>query len=112
MYEDSGYLVADELGKVYHPDSISGWFEAATAKAGLPRIRLHDCRHTSASLMLGNGEPVKTVSEVLGHASVAVTLGTYAHSLAGSHEKAGARLSASLLGLTVSALVSVSPRFG
>jgi integrase len=97
-YEDSGYLVADEMGRVYHPDSISGCFEAAAAKAGLPRIRLHDCRHTAASLMLGAGEPVKTVSEVLGHASVTVTLGTYAHSIPGSHEKAGARLSAALLG--------------
>ena len=97
-YEDSGYLVADELGKVYHPASISGWFEAATAKAGLPRVRLHDCRHAAASFMLGAGEPVKTVSEVLGHASVTVTLQTYAHSIPGSHEKAGARLSASLLG--------------
>jgi integrase len=97
-YENSGFLLADELGRAYHPESISGWFDTKAAEAGLPRIRLHDCRHTAATLMLAAGAPVKVVSEVLGHASVTTTLSIYAHVLPGMAEEAGARLSASLLG--------------
>ncbi len=97
-YEDNGYLVADELGRPYRPDTISGWFDLRVKETGLPRIRLHDCRHTSASLMLAAGVPVKVVSEMLGHANVSVTLSVYAHVMPGMAEEAGAALSASLLG--------------
>lgn len=97
-YEISGYLVADELGRPFRPDTISGWFDVHVATAGLPRIRLHDCRHTAASLMLAAGMPVKVVSEILGHASVTITLSVYLHVMPGMAEEAGAALSASLLG--------------
>jgi len=96
-YSDDGYVVADELGKPYHPDTVSGWFDDAAKDAGLPRIRLHDCRHTAASLMLSQGVPVKVVSEMLGHSSPTITLSIYAHVMPGMAEEAGAALSASLL---------------
>jgi integrase len=96
-YENDGYLCADELGHPYHPDTVSGWFESAVKKSGLRRIRLHDTRHTAASLMLASGVPVKVVSEMLGHASPTITLTIYAHVLPGMAEEAGAALSASLL---------------
>jgi Phage integrase family len=47
------------------------------AEARLPRIRLHDLRHTAATLMLGQGEHPKIVSEMLGHSTIAVTLDLY-----------------------------------
>lgn len=47
--------------------------------AGLPRIRFHDLRHTAASLMLGRGVHPKIVSEMLGHATIAITLDLYSH---------------------------------
>ncbi len=97
-YQEDGYLVADELGHPYHPDNVSGWFAARAEQVGLPRIRLHDCRHTAASIMLAAGTPVKVVSEILGHASPAITLSTYAHVLPGMAKEAGAAISASLLG--------------
>ncbi|MFO7172598.1 MAG: tyrosine-type recombinase/integrase [Bacillota bacterium] len=56
-------------------------FRAVLEKAGLPRIRFHDLRHTAATLMLDQGVPVHVVSRVLGHASVTVTLQVYAHVL-------------------------------
>lgn len=96
-YGRDGYLVADELGRPYHPDWISDRFDQLQAATDLPRIRLHDCRHTAASLMLGAGVPTKVVSELLGHASPTITLTTYAHVLPGMAEEAGAKLSASLL---------------
>jgi integrase len=97
-YEDGGWLVCDELGWPCHPDTLSGWFDDRIEVAKLRRIRLHDCRHTAASLMLKQGVPVKVVSEMLGHSSIAITLGIYGHVMPGMAEEAGAALSASLLG--------------
>jgi len=96
-YEDGHYLIADERGRPYYPESLSVWFGKRVTLLGLSRIRLHDTRHTAASLMLAAGEPVKVVSEMLGHSSVTITLDTYAHLLPGMAEKAGAALSARLL---------------
>jgi integrase len=50
-YSDGGYVLADEIGVPYHPDTVSDWFEREVKAAKLPRIRLHDTRHTAASLM-------------------------------------------------------------
>jgi integrase len=97
-YVDAGYLVADELGRPYYPDSISTWFDQKVKELGLPRIRLHDTRHTAASLMLADGVQVKVVSEMLGHSSPTITLAIYAHVMPGMAHEAGAALSASLLG--------------
>jgi len=97
-YEDDGWLFCDELGSPYYPDSLSTWFDRKVKELALPRIRLHDTRHTAASLMLASGVPVKVVSEMLGHASPTITLAVYAHVLPGMAHEAGAALSASLLG--------------
>jgi integrase len=96
-YQDAGYLTADELGTPVHPDTLSGWLDDEIKAAGVRRIRLHDLRHTAASLMLANGEQVKIVSEMLGHSSVTITLDIYAHVMPGMAKKAGAALSSALL---------------
>ena len=61
-----------------------------------PVIRLHDLRHTHATLLLAKGVPVKVVSERLGHASVTITLQVYAHVMPGNQRQA-ADLFASLI---------------
>jgi integrase len=96
--KDGGYIIADELGRPYYPGTISVAFKAQAKAAGLPVIRLHDTRHTAASLMLADGVPTKVVTEILGHASPVITLSTYAHVLPGMAEQAGAALSARLFG--------------
>ncbi len=48
-------------------------------RAGLPRVRFHDLRHTAATLLLERGINPKVVSEMLGHSHVSVTLGIYSH---------------------------------
>ena len=50
----------------------------ALATAGLPRMTVHDLRHTAASLAIASGANVKTVQRMLGHASAAMTLDVYA----------------------------------
>ena len=54
-------------------------FYPALKKAGLPRIRFHDLRHTFATLQLKAKTPAKTVSTMLGHSTIAITLDTYTH---------------------------------
>jgi integrase len=56
-------------------------FRSIMKRAGLPRIRFHDLRHTSASLLLMAGENIKVVSERLGHEDIEITLKTYSHVL-------------------------------
>ena len=92
------HVFADELGRPYHPDHFSDRFDRLHRGFDLPRIRLHDTRHTAASLMLASGVPVKVVSELMGHSSPTIMLSIYAHVLPGMAEEAGAALSESLLG--------------
>ena len=65
-------------------------------EAGLPQIRLYDLRHTAATLALSAGVPVKVVSEMLGHSSVALTLDVYSHVLPHMQEDAARRMAALL----------------
>ena len=70
----------DPLGRRYHPDTVSDYWAAACAKAGVKRIRLHDARHTCGTLMhLEHNVPVAIISAWLGHADTAFTMRTYVH---------------------------------
>jgi integrase len=64
----------------------------------VPPIRLHDLRHTYATILLRAGEPVHIVSQRLGHASVVVTLTVYAHVMPGDQKRAATRF-AELVGV-------------
>ena len=78
-WTDSGRVFVDEIGRPPHPETVTGWWSAAVKRTGSRPIRLHDARHTAATLMLRAGVPVKVVSERIGHADVTVTLGIYQH---------------------------------
>ncbi len=64
-------------------DLITRSFKPLLRRAGLPDIRFHDLRHTCATLLLSRGVHAKLVQELLGHATIAVTLDTYSHVLPG-----------------------------
>jgi len=70
------------------PNTVTHAFIKIARRAGLRGIRLHDLRHTHASLLLRQGVHPKIVSERLGHANIAVTLDTYSHVLPGLQEAA------------------------
>src|SRR5260370_12645770 len=74
------------------------WFSPLLNKAGLPRIRLHDLRHTAATLLLARGINPKVVSEMLGHSSIAITLGLYGHVTPHMQHQAAATMEAALRG--------------
>ena len=61
-------------------------------RAGLPRVRFHDMRHTAATLLLGRGVNPKIVSEMLGHASISITLDIYSHVLPDMQAQAAAAM--------------------
>jgi integrase len=97
-WTETGYVFADEIGRPLSPEVVSDRFDRLVKASGLPRIRLHDTRHTAASLMLASGVSVKVVQEMLGHSSPSITLAIYAHTTPSMAKDAGAALSASLLG--------------
>jgi integrase len=66
-------------GNPYQPDCISHYWSKLTKRTGLQGIRLHDSRHSHASILLKNGTHPKIVQERLGHASIETTLDTYSH---------------------------------
>lgn len=67
----NGQMIAQETTKTYHVQICKA--------AGLPVIRMHDLRHTAATLLLKRGVHPKVVSEILGHASISTTLDIYSH---------------------------------
>jgi integrase len=93
-YHDHDLLVTKENGEPIHPHAFSQSFERIVRRTGLRRIRLHDLRHTHASLALKAGVPVKVISERLGHESPAFTLKQYAHVLPGMQAEAAAQVAA------------------
>ena len=82
------------------PDSVLHMLPRVLKRAGLPRIRFHDLRHTFATMALQNGVDVKTVSSMLGHYSAGFTLDTYAH-VTTSAKREAAKTMGSILSGTV-----------
>ncbi len=84
VYQDQGLVFAGETGSLINPSNLrQRSFAPLLKRAGLPRITFHDLRHTCASLLFQRNVHPKFVQELLGHASVAITLDTYSHMLPG-----------------------------
>jgi integrase len=97
-WRDAGLVFTRESGDPINPDGWSGTFERHVRRAGLPPIRLHDLRHTHATLMLAAGVNPKVASERLGHHSAAFTLDVYAHVVPGMQRAAAEQISDMVLG--------------
>jgi integrase len=78
-------------GSPVNPNAITLAFRRIIKRAGLKDIRIHDLRHTHASLMLKAGIHPKVVSERLGHANIGITLDLYSHVLPGLQEAAAVK---------------------
>jgi integrase len=78
------------------PGTLSRKLQRTLERAGLPHIRFHDLRHTCATLLLSRGHHPKLVQELLGHASVALTLDRYSHVLPGMGDQTAAAMEAAL----------------
>ncbi len=97
-WTDTGLAFSREDGTAIHPERLTSWFEQLSRDAGLPKIRLHDLRHSYATAALTAGVAAKVVSERLGHASVGITLDTYSHVLPALQEDAADVVADMILG--------------
>ncbi len=80
LYKDHGLIFATGIGTPVNPENlVNRSFKPLLKRASLPEIRFHDLRHTCATLLLGRGVHPKIVQELLGHATIAMTLDTYSH---------------------------------
>ncbi len=99
-WHGSDHVFTRENGEPWHPNRITELFGEAVGAAGVPKIRLHDLRHTHATLALRAGEPPKVVQERLGHKSIKITMDTYSHVLPDMQEGITTRLDAVVYGET------------
>lgn len=80
-YVDHRLIFATTIGTPIDPRNLIREWHALTRRAGLPRLRFHDLRHSAASLMLAKGVPQGMVAEILGHADTQMVSKTYGHVL-------------------------------
>ncbi len=84
LWENHGLVFATAMGSPINPSNLrQRSFAPLLKRAGLPRITFHGLRHTCASLLFSKNVHPKFVQELLGHASVVMTLHTYSHMLPG-----------------------------
>jgi integrase len=95
---DTGLVFTREDGQVLHPDHVTKRFARLVRDAGLPTITLHGVRHSYATAALAAGEPLKVVSERLGHASTSITANLYQHVLPSMDERTATTVADLILG--------------
>ena len=96
MWHDFDLVFPSLTGGPVDPSRVNQAFHTALHKAGLPRLRPHDLRHTAATLLLEAGIHPKVVQEMLGHSSVTLTLDTYSHVTPRLHQEAASAMQAIL----------------
>ena len=98
FYKPGGLVFANEIGGIVNPSNLRNRsFARILMRAGLSAdTRFHDLRHTCATLLLSRNVNPKIVSEMLGHANIAITLDTYSHVLPDMQEKAAKALEEAL----------------
>lgn len=88
LYLDRDLVICTETGGPHNPANIYDHLTAMLERASLPRVRVHDLRHTYASHLIADGVPLPVVAKQLGHASPAITMQVYAHMVPGQQREA------------------------
>lgn len=91
-YHDLDLVFDRGDGQPHHPDSLSSWLPEFLEKIGLPRLTLHQLRHTHASLLLQEGVNPKVIQERLGHSSINITMDIYGHLMPSMQEQAALKI--------------------
>ena len=100
LWQDQGLVFPNEAGSPLNPSNLRNRsFKRVKARSGVRQdLRFHDLRHTCATLLLSEGVNVKVVSELLGHASITITLNTYSHVLPDMQDSAADAMEGALGG--------------
>ena len=96
--KDSDLVFAKSDGSPIRPDTITRSWSDLAKRCGIAASRLHDGRHTHASVLLKQGVHPKIVQERLGHSTIAITMDTYSHISPGMQEAAAKRFDDALSG--------------
>src|SRR5262249_11005733 len=91
-YCSDGWVVCQEDGTPFMPNTLTQQFKKLAKRAGFPAMNVHGTRHTSATLAIGRGVDIRTVAGRLGHSDTATTLRIYAHFLQAAAQAAGEAL--------------------
>lgn len=78
-WQDTGFVFTSTIGTPVQPRNVFRDFRAMLQRANLPPIRLHDLRHSAATLLLAQNVPARTIMEILGHSQISVTMDLYSH---------------------------------
>ena len=78
-YHNNDYIFKNPNGIPYRPDSLTRSFKRALERHGLPQMRYHDLRHSTASILVDKGWDINDIKEWLGHADISTTANIYAH---------------------------------
>ncbi len=95
-WQETGYVFTTTIGTPLDPRNVAEEFHKILATSGLARIRLHDLRHTAATLLLAQGVHPRVVMDLLGHSQIAVTMNTYSHVVPELRKEAAAQMDAIL----------------
>lgn len=85
-YTINDNVFVTDTGNIMHPDTITSWFQDFLEKNKLRKIRFHDLRHTSATILLSEGINIKSVSKQLGHNNISIT-NRYVHALESANKQ-------------------------
>jgi len=78
-YHNNDYIFKNPNGLPYRPDTLTRSFKRALERHGLPQMRYHDLRHSTASILVDKGWDINDIKEWLGHADISTTANIYAH---------------------------------
>lgn len=98
-WQNTGHVFTNEAGAPYHPNKVTEDFGKAVVAAEVKRIRVHDLRHTHATLWLKAGGHPKVLQERLGHKSIKITMDVYSHALPTMQEGIADQLDATVYGV-------------
>jgi integrase len=93
-WSDTGLVFTTPLGRPIDGTWATKWFHRTLHQAGLPRVRIHDLRHTAATHLLRRGVHPKVVQELLGHSTISLTLDTYSHVAPALHAEVAVHMQA------------------
>jgi integrase len=93
-WSNVGLVFASPVGRPIDGTWTTKWFHRALGQAGVPRIRIHDLRHTAATHLLRRGVHPKVVQELLGHSTISLTLDTYSHVAPALHAEVAGHMQA------------------
>ncbi len=97
-WQDHDLVFPTSIGTPINPNSLKRDYDRLVTLAGLPRIRIHDQRHTHVTLAIQQGSNIKAVSKRVGHATTSITMDLYAHVLPEMHVEVADKMGAALFG--------------